>query len=54
MWLDDEQQQLVEELKMEILEERRKQMEQSFEMADKVRLFTEQSKSKCNKCPKER
>ncbi|XP_015251611.1 PREDICTED: PDZ domain-containing RING finger protein 4-like [Cyprinodon variegatus] len=36
VWLDDEQQQLVEELKMEILEERRKQMEQSFEMADKL------------------
>ncbi|MEQ2235541.1 hypothetical protein ILYODFUR_003356 [Ilyodon furcidens] len=36
VWLDDEQQQLVEELKMEILEERRKQREQSFEMADKL------------------
>uniref|UniRef100_A0A3B3TRX2 PDZ domain containing ring finger 4 n=1 Tax=Poecilia latipinna TaxID=48699 RepID=A0A3B3TRX2_9TELE len=36
VWLDDEQQRLVEELKMEILEEKRKQREQSFEMADKL------------------
>ncbi|XP_036004858.1 PDZ domain-containing RING finger protein 4 [Fundulus heteroclitus] len=36
VWLDDEQQQLVEDLKMEILEERMKQREQSFEMADEL------------------
>ncbi|KAM9845586.1 PDZ domain-containing RING finger protein 4 [Aulostomus maculatus] len=30
VWLDDEQQELEEELKMEILEERRKQMEHNF------------------------
>ncbi|XP_027899048.1 PDZ domain-containing RING finger protein 4 isoform X1 [Xiphophorus couchianus] len=36
VWLDDEQQRLVEELKMEILEEKRKQREQSFEMADRL------------------
>ncbi|XP_008399224.1 PDZ domain-containing RING finger protein 4 [Poecilia reticulata] len=36
VWLDDEQQRLVEELKMEILEEKRKQREQSFVMADKL------------------
>ncbi|XP_029019046.1 PDZ domain-containing RING finger protein 4 [Betta splendens] len=33
-WLDEEQQQLVEKLKMEILEERRKQREQNFDRDD--------------------
>lgn len=37
VWLDDEQQELVEELKMEILEERRKQKERSFDRGDEVR-----------------
>ncbi|XP_062239007.1 PDZ domain-containing RING finger protein 4 [Platichthys flesus] len=34
VWLDDEQQELVEELKMEILEERRKQKQHSFDRGD--------------------
>eukprot|EP00064_Thunnus_orientalis_P013586 superscaffoldBa00002240_g13625 len=34
VWLDDEQQELVEELKMEILEERRKQKEHNFDRQD--------------------
>ncbi|XP_078098753.1 PDZ domain-containing RING finger protein 4 [Sander vitreus] len=34
VWLDDEQQELVEELKMEILEERRKQKEHKFDRGD--------------------
>ncbi|XP_035533677.1 PDZ domain-containing RING finger protein 4 [Morone saxatilis] len=34
VWLDDEQQELVEELKMEILEERRKQKERNFDRGD--------------------
>ncbi|KAM4569117.1 PDZ domain-containing RING finger protein 4 [Odontesthes bonariensis] len=33
-WLDDEQQELVEELKMEILEERRKQREHGYDRKD--------------------
>ncbi|XP_053169750.1 PDZ domain-containing RING finger protein 4 [Scomber japonicus] len=37
IWLDDEQQQLVEELKMEILEERRKQKEHNFDRSNEVR-----------------
>lgn len=36
-WLDDEQQELVEELKMDLLEDRRKQREQSFQRPDEVR-----------------
>uniref|UniRef100_A0A3Q3EHZ5 PDZ domain containing ring finger 4 n=1 Tax=Labrus bergylta TaxID=56723 RepID=A0A3Q3EHZ5_9LABR len=36
VWLDDEQQQLVEELKMEILEERRKQKEHNFDRGDEI------------------
>lgn len=38
MWLDEEQQELVEELKMEILEERKKRREKSFDRSDEVRL----------------
>lgn len=53
MWLDDEQQRLVEELKMEILAEKRKQREQSFEMADRVSK-TNQNKRQKKKCPKQR
>ncbi|KAI9516835.1 hypothetical protein NQZ68_011312 [Dissostichus eleginoides] len=34
VWLDDEQQELVEELKIEILEERRKQKERNFDRGD--------------------
>ncbi|XP_034718819.1 PDZ domain-containing RING finger protein 4 [Etheostoma cragini] len=34
VWLDDEQQELVEELKMEILEERRRQKEHKFDRGD--------------------
>ncbi|XP_068442553.1 PDZ domain-containing RING finger protein 4 [Clinocottus analis] len=34
VWLDDEQQELVEELKMEILEERRKQKGRNFDRGD--------------------
>ncbi|XP_028280711.1 PDZ domain-containing RING finger protein 4 [Parambassis ranga] len=41
-WLDDEQQELVEELKMEILEERRKQREHSFDRGDEVRNQAEE------------
>ncbi len=37
VWLDDEQQELVEELKMEILEERRKQREHNYDRGDEVR-----------------
>lgn len=37
VWLDEEQQELVEELKMEILEERRKQKEHNFDRGDEVR-----------------
>uniref|UniRef100_A0A665TET4 PDZ domain containing ring finger 4 n=1 Tax=Echeneis naucrates TaxID=173247 RepID=A0A665TET4_ECHNA len=37
VWLDDEQQELVEELKMEILEERRKQKEHKIDRGDEVR-----------------
>ena len=37
VWLDEEQQQLVDELKMEILEERRKQKEHNFDREDEVR-----------------
>lgn len=37
VWLDDEQQQLVEELKMEILEERRKQKGHNFDRHNEVR-----------------
>lgn len=38
VWLDEEQQELVEELKMEILEERRKQKEHNFDRRDEVRV----------------
>ncbi|XP_041636905.1 PDZ domain-containing RING finger protein 4 [Cheilinus undulatus] len=41
VWLDDEQQQLVEELKMEILEERRKQREQEFDRGDEHQIEEE-------------
>uniref|UniRef100_A0A673BZ13 PDZ domain containing ring finger 4 n=1 Tax=Sphaeramia orbicularis TaxID=375764 RepID=A0A673BZ13_9TELE len=37
VWLDDDQQELVEELKMEILEERRKQRAHNFDRGDEVR-----------------
>lgn len=37
VWLDDEQQELVEELKMEVLEERRKHKEHNFDRGDEVR-----------------
>uniref|UniRef100_A0A3Q4AFY9 PDZ domain-containing protein n=1 Tax=Mola mola TaxID=94237 RepID=A0A3Q4AFY9_MOLML len=37
VWLDEEQQELVEELKMEILEERKKRREKSFDRSDEVR-----------------
>lgn len=38
VWLDEEQQALVEELKMEILEERRKRAERNFDRGDEVRV----------------
>ncbi|CAK6949891.1 PDZ domain-containing RING finger protein 4 [Scomber scombrus] len=41
VWLDDEQQQLVEELKMEILEERRKQKEHNFDRSDEHQVDEE-------------
>uniref|UniRef100_A0A3Q3LJ37 PDZ domain containing ring finger 4 n=1 Tax=Mastacembelus armatus TaxID=205130 RepID=A0A3Q3LJ37_9TELE len=41
VWLDEEQQELVEELKMEILEERRKQKEHKFDRRDEVRQKAE-------------
>lgn len=37
VWLDEEQHKLVEELKMEILEERRKQRGHNFGRGDQVR-----------------
>lgn len=36
VWLDEEQQALMEELKMEILEERRKRAERNFDRGDEV------------------
>lgn len=45
VWLDEEQQELVEELKMEILEERRRQKEHNFDREDEVRA------TKRQKCP---
>lgn len=36
-WLDDEQQELVEELKMEILEEKKRQRELGFDSGEQVR-----------------
>ncbi|KAI3366810.1 hypothetical protein L3Q82_009471 [Scortum barcoo] len=43
VWLDDEQQELVEELKMEILEERRKQREHNYDRGDEVRACAERN-----------
>ncbi|KAM6895840.1 PDZ domain-containing RING finger protein 4 isoform 1-T1 [Xenentodon cancila] len=40
-WLDDEQQELVEELKMEILEERRKQREYGLDKGDQLQAEDE-------------
>ncbi|KAM9705161.1 PDZ domain-containing RING finger protein 4 [Menidia menidia] len=40
-WLDDEQQELVEELKMEILEERRKQRDLSYDRKDEAQVEEE-------------
>lgn len=51
VWLDEEQQQLVEELKMEILEERRKQRERNFDRGDEVRASA--TKKQETKCPTE-
>uniref|UniRef100_A0A7N9AQ45 PDZ domain containing ring finger 4 n=1 Tax=Mastacembelus armatus TaxID=205130 RepID=A0A7N9AQ45_9TELE len=41
VWLDEEQQELVEELKMEILEERRKQKEHKFDRRDEQKAEDE-------------
>lgn len=46
VWLDEEQQALVEELKMEILEERRKKTERSFDRGDEVRAKAKRDASK--------
>lgn len=46
MWLDEEQQELVEELKMEILEERKKQKEHNFDRSDEVSVYAESYTSK--------
>ncbi|XP_076009137.1 PDZ domain-containing RING finger protein 4 isoform X2 [Genypterus blacodes] len=43
VWLDEEQQELVEELKMELLEERRKRREQSFSGGDEHQAEEEMS-----------
>lgn len=45
VWLDEEQQALVEELKMELLEERRK-TERSFDRGDEVRVKAKRDASK--------
>lgn len=44
VWLDEEQQALVEELKMEILEERRKRAERSFDRVDEVSVKARESR----------
>lgn len=46
VWLDEEQQALVEELKMELLEERRKKTERSFDREDEVRVKAKTDASK--------
>lgn len=45
VWLDEEQQALVEELKMEILEERRKRAERNFDRVDEVSVEARESKA---------
>lgn len=44
VWLDEEQQALVEELKMEILEERRKRAERNFDRVDEVSATAKKSR----------
>lgn len=54
VWLDEEQQALVEELKMELLEERRKKTELSFDRGDEVRVKAKKPrciKTRARKCP---